>query len=117
MTNHRDSPTDIVLQVEFVTCLNLHIESDSEIFSEMWPRFSSLLTLCTAPSMFRNLCLVLLLQLAGSLVPKFLSFNEKKRERSPGNGLTWSNLADGVTTLALLFYVLYSNRARSFNQW
>ena len=46
-----------------------------------------------------------------------LSFNEKKRERSPGNGLTWSNLADGVTTLALLFYVLYSNRARSFNQW
>ena len=81
MTNHRGSPTEIVLQVEFVTCLNLHIESDSEIFSEMWSKFSSLLTLCTAPSMFRNLCLVLLLQLAGSLVPKFHFHLMKKSER------------------------------------
>ena len=81
MTNHRGSPTEIVLQVEFVTCLNLHIESDSEIFSEMWPRFSSLLTLCTAPSMLRNLCLVLLLQFAGSLVPKFHFHLMKKSER------------------------------------
>ena len=43
-----------------------------------------------------------------------LSINEKKQERSVGNGRTYYNLADGVTVLAQL-YVLYSDRARSFN--
>ena len=43
-----------------------------------------------------------------------LSINEKKQERSLGNGRTYYNLADGVTVLAQL-YVLYSDRARSFN--
>ena len=35
--------------------------------------------LITAPGMFTNLCLVLLLLLAGSLVPKFFSFNQRKK--------------------------------------
>ena len=45
-----------------------------------------------------------------------LSIKEKKLEKSLRKGLTWYNLADGVTTLAQL-YALYSHGARSFNQW
>ena len=45
-----------------------------------------------------------------------LSITEKQLERSPANGRTQSNLADSVTALAQL-YALYSDRARSFNQW
>ena len=66
--------------------------------------------------MFTNLSLVLLLLLAGSLVPEIsLSIIGEKLKRSPGKGRTWYNLADGVTALAQ-FYALYSHRARSFNQ-
>ena len=43
------------------------------------------------------------------------SINDNKQERSPGDGRTWYNLADGVTAIAQL-YALYSERARSFNQ-
>ena len=57
-----------------------------------------------ALSIFTNLCLILLLLLAGSLVPGeiSLSINERKLGSSPGNGQTWYNLADGVTGLAQL---------------
>ena len=67
--------------------------------------------------MFTNLCLVLLLLLAGSLQFRNFTFNyRQKLKRSPGKGQTQYNLADGVTALAQL-YALYSHRARSFNQW
>ena len=62
--------------------------------------------------MFTNVCLVLLLLFAGSLVPKF---HFPLSEKSPGKGRTYYNLADSVTALAQL-YALYSHRARSFNQ-
>ena len=67
---------------------------------------------------FTNLCLVLLSLFAGSLVPKLLfNFkNEKRLERSPENGRTMYELADGVTAL-VQFRVLYSDKTRSFNQW
>ena len=66
--------------------------------------------------MFTNLCLVLLLLLAGSIVPKFhFKLSKKKLKRSPGKGRTLYNLEDGVTALAQ-FYALYSHRAHSFNQ-
>ena len=65
--------------------------------------------------MFTNLCLVLLLPLAGSHVPKFhFHLTKNKLERSSGKGRTEYNLADGVTALAQL-YALYSHGARSFN--
>ena len=71
----------------------------------------------TALSMFTNPCLVLLLLLAGLLVPKFFfQLTKKKLERSPGKGRTQHNLTDDVTALAQ-FYALYSDRAQSFNHW
>ena len=66
--------------------------------------------------MFTNLCLILLLLLAGSLQFRNFTFNyrkkAKKKSRKRSNIV---QLADGVTALAQLF-ALYSHRARSFNQ-
>ena len=65
--------------------------------------------------MFTNLCLVPLLLLAGSLVPKFhFQLMKKAREKSR-KGRTQYNLADGVTALGQL-YALYYDSKRSFNQ-
>ena len=75
-----------------------------------------IITSIAAPGLFKSICLVLLLLLDGSLVPKFhFQLTKKKPERSPGKGQTQYNLAVGVTALAPL-YALYSHRARSFNQ-
>ena len=67
--------------------------------------------------MFTNLCLILLLLLAGSLQFRNFTFNyrkkAKKKSRKSSNTV---QLADGVTAVAQL-YALYSHRARSFNQW
>ena len=74
--------------------------------------------------MFTNPCLVILLLLAGLLVPKcfFQLTKKKKLERSPGKGRTQYNLTNGLTALAQLYvlvqiYALYSDRALSFNPW
>ena len=76
-----------------------------------------IITSIAAPGLFKSICLVLLLLLAGSLVPKFhFQLTKKKPERSPGKGQTQYNLAYGVTALAPL-YALYSHSTRSFNQW
>ena len=57
------------------------------------------ITQITAPSMFANLCWVLLSLLAGSLIPKFhFQLTKKRLERSPGKGWAWYSLADGATT-------------------
>ena len=53
-----------------------------------------IITQIMAPAMFINFWLVLLFLFASSLVPKFRE--QKKIERSPGNGQTWYNLAGGV---------------------
>ena len=53
-----------------------------------------IITQIMAPAMFINFWLVLLFLFASSLVPKFRE--QKKLERSPGNGQTWYNLAGGV---------------------
>ena len=70
------------------------------------------------PGMFTNLCLVLLLLLAGSLVPKFhFQLSEKSHKEVPEmveHGTIWQ-IMDELTALARL-YALYSHRARSFNQ-
>ena len=59
--------------------------------------------------MFTNLCLVLLLLIAGSLVSKFyFQLTKKAREKA-------RKRSDGVAALAQL-YVLYSDRTFSFNQ-
>ena len=59
--------------------------------------------------MFKNLCLVLLLLIAGSLVSKFyFQLTKKAREKA-------RKRLDGVAALAQL-YVFYSERTRSFNQ-
>ena len=71
-----------------------------------------IITSITAPGMFANLCLVVLLLFVDSEIHFQLG---KKLEKSHGKGRTWYNLADGVTALAKL-YALYSPRARSFNQ-
>ena len=67
--------------------------------------------------MFTNLCLILLLLLAGSLQFRNFTFNyrkkAKKKSRKRSNIV---QLADGVTALAQ-FYALYSHRAHSFDQW
>ena len=60
-----------------------------------------LITSITAPGMFKNLCLVLLLLFADSPVPKFhFQLKKKKLEKSPRKGRTEYNLGDGVTALA-----------------
>ena len=65
--------------------------------------------------MFTYLRLVLLLLFTDSLVPKFHFQLKKKKLELSGK---WSdNLVDGLTALALLLYVLYSERARCFNLW
>ena len=65
--------------------------------------------------MFTNLCLILLLLLAGSL--QFRNSNyRKKAEKKSRKRSNIVQLADGVTALAQ-FYALYSHGARSFNQW
>ena len=62
--------------------------------------------------MFTNLCLVLLLLLAGSLVPKFqFQITKKEAREKSGIKLGQYNLADGVTTLAQL-YALYSHKKK-----
>ena len=63
--------------------------------------------------MFTNLCLILLLPLAGSL--QFLNFTFNYRKKAKKKSRKRSNivqLADGVTAYAQL-YALYSHRARS----
>lgn len=66
--------------------------------------------------MSTNLCLVLLLQLAGSQVPKFhYQLTKESLKEVPEKGRTSFNLADGVTSSAQL-YALYTDRAHSFNQ-
>ena len=66
--------------------------------------------------MFTNLCLIVLLLLAGSL--QFRNFTFNYREKAKKKSRKRSNivqLADGVTAVAQL-YALYSHRAHSFNQ-
>ena len=75
-----------------------------------------IITSITALGMFTNLCLVLLLLFADSLLTKLHFQLMKKARKKPGKGRTKYNLADGVTALALSLYVLYSDRARSLNQ-
>ena len=72
--------------------------------------------LITALDMFTNFCLVLLLLLAGSLVPKFTFSKRKKLYREVrADGQTLYNLADSVTDFVQL-RVLYSDKTRSSNQ-
>ena len=70
----------------------------------------------TALDMFTNFCLVLLLLLAGSLVPKF-TFSERKKlyREVRADEQTLYKLADSVTDFAQL-RVLYSDKTRSSNQ-
>ena len=72
--------------------------------------------LITALDMFINFCLVLLLLLAGSLVPKF-TFSERKKlyREVRADEQTLYKLADSVTDFAQL-RVLYSDKTRSSNQ-
>ena len=72
--------------------------------------------LITALDMFTNFCLVLLLLLAGSLVPKF-TFSERKKlyREVRADERTLYNLADSVTDFVQL-RVLYSDKTRSSNQ-
>ena len=58
-----------------------------------------IITSITTLGIFTKLCgLVLLLVLAGSLVPKFhFQLTKKRLEISPGNGWTQHKLAEGVT--------------------
>ena len=72
--------------------------------------------LITALDMFTNFCLVLLLLLAGSLVPKF-NFSERKKlyREVRADGQTLYKLADNVTDFVQL-RVLYSDKTRSSNQ-
>ena len=72
--------------------------------------------LITALDMFTNFCLVLLLLLAGSLVPKF-TFSERKKlyREVRADEQTLYKLADSVTDFAQL-RVLYSDKTRSSNQ-
>ena len=66
--------------------------------------------------MFTNLCLILLLLLAGSLQFRNLTFNYRKiAKKKSWKSSNTVQLADGVTAVAQL-YALYSHRARSFNQ-
>ena len=65
--------------------------------------------------MFTNLCLILLLLLAGSL--QFRNFTFSFRNKAIKKSRKSSNivqLENGVTALAQL-YALYSHRVRSFN--
>ena len=73
--------------------------------------------LITALDMFTNFCLVPLLLLAGSLVPKF-TFSERKKlyREVRADEQTLYKLADSVTDFAQL-RVLYSDKTRSSNQW
>ena len=72
--------------------------------------------LITALDMFTNFCLVLLLLLAGSLVPK-CTFSERKKlyREVRADGHTLYKLADSVTDFVQL-RVLYSDKTRSSNQ-
>ena len=72
--------------------------------------------LITALDMFINFCLVLLLLLAGSLVPKF-TFSERKKlyREVRADEQTLYKLADSVTDFVQL-RVLYSDKTRSSNQ-
>ena len=72
--------------------------------------------LITALDMFTNLCLVPLLLLAGSLVPKF-TFSERKKlyREVRADEQTLYKLADSVTDFVQL-RVLYSDKTRSSNQ-
>ena len=72
--------------------------------------------LITALDMFTNLCLVLLLLLAGSLVPEF-TFGERKKlyREVRADEQTLYKLADSVTDFVQL-RVLYSDKTRSSNQ-
>ena len=72
--------------------------------------------LITALDMFTNFCLVLLLLLAGSLVPKF-TFSERKKlyREVRADEQTLYKLADSVTDFVQL-RVLYSDKTRSSNQ-
>ena len=72
--------------------------------------------LITALDMFTNFCLVLLLLLAGSLVPKF-TFSERKKlyREVRADEQTLYKLADSVTDF-VQFRVLYSDKTRSSNQ-
>ena len=54
--------------------------------------------------------------LPARLIKNFTFNQRKKLVRSSGNGQTYYSSADGVTALAQL-NALYSDRARSFNQW
>ena len=84
--------------VHFIFCLSSH--SDNSI---------------TAFGMFTNLYLVLLLLFAGLLFPKIYFQLIKKETRK------WSDIVQSGrwrdSFQALLFYALYSDRARFFNQW
>ena len=67
--------------------------------------------------MFTNLCLILLLLLAGSLQFRNFTFNyRKKAKKKSRKGSNIVQLADSVTAVAQL-YDLYSHTARSFNPW
>ena len=72
--------------------------------------------LITALDMFTNFCLVLLLLLAGSLVPKF-NFSERKKlyREVRADGQTLYKLGDSATDFVQL-RVLYSEKTRSSNQ-
>ena len=72
--------------------------------------------LITALDMFTNLCLVLLLLLAGSRVPEF-TFGERKKlyREVRADEQTLYKLADSVTDFVQL-RVLYSDKTRSSNQ-
>ena len=72
--------------------------------------------LITALDMFTNFCLVPLLLLAGSLVPKF-TFSERKKlyREVRADEQTLYKLADSVTDFVQL-RVLYSDKTRSSNQ-
>ena len=63
--------------------------------------------------MFSNLCLILMLLLAGLLQFRNFTFNyRKKAKKMSRKRSNIVQLADGKTQL----YALYSHRARSFNQ-
>ena len=65
--------------------------------------------------MFANLCLILLLLLAGSFQFRNFIFNyRKKAKKKSRKSSNIVQLADGVTALTQL-YALYSHRARSLN--
>ena len=68
----------------------------------------------TLLDMFTNLCLVLPLLFADSLVPKF-RFQLTNKIKREVREMLGDSIQFGVTALALFLYVLYSDRARCFN--